>query len=350
MKKLISIICTVALLFSLVACGQGSSKESDNVTSTESKIASTNDNPKYTIGLSVGASTVIFYQGVIAMAEQVAEENNVELLIAVADNDASRQQSQIEDFITRGVDAVTVIPVDPDAISLSFKKLKDAGIPVIALDRLPNDTTYCDVTIACDEELVGKAIIDGVIEGAEKYGIAKEDLKIIELVGGLKDNSAVLRSKGINKYADEYNLNIIAQVSTEWNNELLYSRLNDAIEAVDGDFNAIIGPADSQLPTTMSVLDSRNMWHKLDEADNPIIIVTGDGAPVAVQYIEEGYSYATANTDAFDYGRLAVEKAIEVIENGPPAEKMTYVPVLPLNLEAITEAGDTIWGNVFEVQ
>ena len=65
-----------------------------------------------TIGVSLLTRAHVFYRDLEEGLHAGAEEHGYRLLINAAEWDAGRQISQLEDFITRGVDAIVVCPVD----------------------------------------------------------------------------------------------------------------------------------------------------------------------------------------------------------------------------------------------
>ncbi|MFI7005963.1 sugar ABC transporter substrate-binding protein [Streptomyces sp. NPDC050145] len=87
---------------------------------------------------------------------KVAEltEGQGELVYANAEQDAQEQSRQLQRMIDAKVDALIVDPVDAEAIAPSVQKAKDAGIPVIAYDRLAQGPVAAYVGF--DNELVGQ--------------------------------------------------------------------------------------------------------------------------------------------------------------------------------------------------
>ncbi|CAM5716063.1 substrate-binding domain-containing protein [Streptomyces hirsutus] len=73
---------------------------------------------------------------------------------ANADADAGKQSSQMQQMIENEVDVIVLDAVDAHAIAEDVKKAKDAGIPVIAYDRLAEGPI--DAYISFDNELVGE--------------------------------------------------------------------------------------------------------------------------------------------------------------------------------------------------
>lgn len=104
-----------------LACGPSASDRSDQP-----------DQP--TIGVSLLTRAHVFYRDLEDGLSAGAEEHGFRLLINAAEWDASRQIAQIEDFITRGVDAVVVSPVDSSGVGAGIRAANRAGIPVFTAD------------------------------------------------------------------------------------------------------------------------------------------------------------------------------------------------------------------------
>ena len=64
-----------------------------------------------------------------------ADGINVKWVVNMANNDASRQASNIEDLINSGVDIIIARALDSAAIGASIHAAKDANIPFVTFDR-----------------------------------------------------------------------------------------------------------------------------------------------------------------------------------------------------------------------
>lgn len=95
---------------------------------------------KVTIGVSVPAADHGWTGGVNYFAQQAIERlgttyPDVEFVFASAP-DAPKQIADIEDMVsTRGIDALVILPGDPDAMTSAIKQVKDAGKFVTVVDR-----------------------------------------------------------------------------------------------------------------------------------------------------------------------------------------------------------------------
>lgn len=94
----------------------------------------------FTIGVSVPAADHGWTGGVNYFAQDAIERlsatyDNVEYVFASAP-DAPKQIADIEDMVaTRGIDALVILPGDPDAMTSAIKQVKDAGKFVTVVDR-----------------------------------------------------------------------------------------------------------------------------------------------------------------------------------------------------------------------
>jgi hypothetical protein len=76
-----------------------------------------------------------FYVELKEGAEAAAEAAGHELIFVDANGDVSKQNDDIQDLITRGVDILILNPVNPEAVIPSIEAASEAGIPVITVDR-----------------------------------------------------------------------------------------------------------------------------------------------------------------------------------------------------------------------
>lgn len=92
---------------------------------------------KITIGYTVMGMDHPLFQAMMAGAQEAADALGVELLMVDAKWDVDLQNSQLEDFIAKGVDAVLVNPVTAKETVPTLEKVRAAGIPIVAIDTRP---------------------------------------------------------------------------------------------------------------------------------------------------------------------------------------------------------------------
>jgi ribose transport system permease protein len=87
------------------------------------------------VGLSLSTLNNPFFVQIRQGAEQEAEKLGVDLTVTDAQNDASQQANQLQNFTSSGLSTIVVNPVDSDAAGPSVRSANKADIPVVAVDR-----------------------------------------------------------------------------------------------------------------------------------------------------------------------------------------------------------------------
>lgn len=89
------------------------------------------------------------------MKSQLEEKGyNVEL--QYAEDDTAMQVSQLENYVGKGVDCLVIAAIDSGVLVNAEAQAKEAGIPIIAYDRLLMDTDAVSYYATFDNYLVGK--------------------------------------------------------------------------------------------------------------------------------------------------------------------------------------------------
>jgi D-xylose transport system substrate-binding protein len=116
-----------------------------------------------------------------------------------AEQDAAKQLRQMQQMVDDKVDVILVDAVDSVSIAKGVRKAKDAGIPVIAYDRLAQGPI--DAYISFDNELVGE-VQGKALVGALGAGAATK--KVIMMNGSLTDpNAAQFKAGALSELNDK---------------------------------------------------------------------------------------------------------------------------------------------------
>lgn len=143
----------------------------------------------YTIGFSVSTLENPFFVTMKDAAVAKAAELGVELVVLDAQDNAETQASQVEDFITRGVDLLIINPVDSDAIGTSVMACNEANIPVITVTRASNAGTVVQ-HLDIDNKEAGRLDAEQLLKDLDGKG------KVAILEGIAGSSSAIEREEG----------------------------------------------------------------------------------------------------------------------------------------------------------
>jgi len=119
----------------------------------------------YTIGVSVPTADHGWTGGVDFFAQQAVDRlsktyPNLKFVLQTAP-DSTKQAADLEDMVTtRNIDALVILPGDPDAMTASIKKVKDAGKWVTVVDRQLSQSGIEDLYVAGDNPGLGAVTAD----------------------------------------------------------------------------------------------------------------------------------------------------------------------------------------------
>lgn len=306
MKKLVLLILMVLSLAVLSACGAQQPSTTNNNGNTA---AEKGEAKKIKIGASLLTQSHPFYVAIKEAMEKEANSQNVELDIAVADQDLNRQISAIEDFINKGVDAIIITPVDSDGVKGAIMKAKDANIPVVTVDIKANGVEV-DSHIATDNYTGGMI----AAEAMAKYLGEKGEIGLITYpeVQSVRD-----RIDGFKKIAGTYpDLKIVTELPGRTRQEAK-SASEDMLTS-NPNLNGIFGFGDD-----MAIAATTAIAEKSSKA----IVVGFDGLEEARKSVGQDNAFKAVVVQFPDkMGSLGVTNAIKLAK-GESVEK--EVPVTP---------------------
>lgn len=177
MKKSLAIAAVSMMLCSLTFAGQIASAEEEN----------------YRIGFSMWEFGNTYFVNVRDGAQEKCDELGYELIVADPKNDVSQQVTDIENFITMGVDAIIVCAIDPNAVDSALVEAQEKGIKILAQSI---EIQNCDVFAATDEYEIGFKVGAGAGQWiADNYG---EDAEIeCALLCNDSNSSTIARGDGM---------------------------------------------------------------------------------------------------------------------------------------------------------
>jgi ribose transport system substrate-binding protein len=124
MKRLAVLACAL-----VVATGCSKSADTTSTSSTTTSAAGGK-----TIGVSIQNREAQFYQDMESGMKAEAQKYGYTVNVVDASRDNSKQQSQVEDFISQKVAAIVLTPYDSQAIGSAIVEANKAGIPVFTAD------------------------------------------------------------------------------------------------------------------------------------------------------------------------------------------------------------------------
>jgi ribose transport system substrate-binding protein len=249
-----------------------------------------------TIGVSLLTRGHIFYRDLEEGLKSEADKNGYDLIITSAEWDLGKQISQIEDFISRKVDAIIVCPVDSKGIGSGIAEANKAGIPVFTADIAAEEGNVIS-HIASDNvqggRLAGEYLVK-LLNGKGNVAIINQPAitSVLDRVSGFRE--------AINKYPD---IKIVADVNGQGVRDRSLQVTADVLQA-NPQLDGIFGINDD---SALGALDAVNQFNR-----KGIVIIGYDATPPAVDAILKG---SPLKADVIQYPKKIGIKTIDVIRD-----------------------------------
>lgn len=204
MKKWLTMLLIPVLLFSLWGCQPKTAPQSAPVTTMPAE-----SEPEIPAGPSVGVcipDNDPRWKTDVAVMTRELQSRNYNIIVEYAAGDPGKQARQMEKLIEAKVLCLIVAPVDSMALVEAEKMAKEAGIPIIAYDRLLMDTQAVDAFVTFDYEKMGQEMGSYIVEQKQLKTAATENRSYtVEFyMGSADDHSALLLHTGLMSVLQPY--------------------------------------------------------------------------------------------------------------------------------------------------
>ena len=245
-----------------------------------------------------------------------------------AEDDIPNQLAQIENMVTKGVKALVIASIDGTTLSAVLQQAADAGIKIVAYDRLIRDSGNVDYYTTFDNFQVGVLQANSLVAGLkERFGDVKP--WNVELFGGSPDdNNAFFFYDGamsvLQPLIDDGSIAIKSgQMGMEtvgtlrWDGAVAQARMDNLLSAnyTDDRVHGVLAPYDGLSRGIISSL--RGVGY--GTADQPWPIVTGQDAETpSVKGIIAGEQYSTVFKDTRELAKVTAGLVDTVLGGGAP--------------------------------
>jgi putative multiple sugar transport system substrate-binding protein len=327
-RKLGLTAATAVLALSLAACGG----EGAGSSSSGGENAAPED---LTIGVAMPTQTSERWIADGNAVKEQLEGEGYTVDLQYAGDDIPTQSQQVDQMITQGADLLIIAAIDGTALSSQLQAAADAGIPVIAYDRLIRDTENVDFYVSFDNYKVGVAQATALLTGLGvtnkdgSPGTATGPFNVELFAGSLDDNNAHFFFDGamdtLKPYIDDGTLVVksgqtdIEQVATlRWQQETAQKRMEDLLTSSYNDgskVNGVLSPYDGLSRGIITALQNAGYG----TPENPMPVVTGQDAEIAsVKLIADGVQSSTIFKDTRLLAEQAVTAAKAFLEGNEP--------------------------------
>lgn len=266
-----------------------------------------------TIGVSIQDLEAQFYQQMEAGMQSEAKKYNYRVVFVDANRDSSKQQSQVEDFISKKVDAIVLTPYDSQAIGSAIAEANSANIPVFTAD-IANASKQGKVVahVASDNVQGGQMAASLMCKAVGNSGSIAildepEVTSVQDRVKGFK--------QGITK--DCPGVKIVAEVDSGGTRDKANSDMSDILQA-HKDLKGVFGINDDSALGAVTATRAAGVSN--------IAVIGYDATPEARTAIKNGQMYGDAIQYPEKIGALTID-AIHDYFNGKKVAPKIAVPV-----------------------
>jgi len=245
-----------------------------------------------------------------------AAAQNAEVLVQSANSDDARQIADVEGLLTRHVNVLVIIPHDGTAMAKAVRLAHEAGVPVIAYDRIIRDSDL-DLYVSFDNERVGELQARYVVDHLPMPGHGK----IIRIYGSKADNNAHLFKKGqdavLRPYVDRGDIQVVHEDwADDWKPENAKKIVNAAISQHGRGIDAVLASNDGTAQGAIQALSEEGLAGK--------VLVTGQDAElVACQRIVAGTQAMTVYKPLERLADSAMDLAVQMARRRVVVAKQT---------------------------
>ncbi|WP_240339710.1 substrate-binding domain-containing protein [Halobacillus ihumii] len=304
----ISMILMGLLLLFVAACGSG------NETSGRGSEEESGGEEKLKIGLTLNNLANPFFVSMSEAAEEYSKELNAEVIVQAADADLAKQTSQIENFITQGVDLILLNAVDSKGIAGAIAQADAAGIPVISVDV--GAAGSIEATVTSDNYQAGVLAAEYIIERLDGKGN-------VVVIDGPPVTAVKDRIAGFEDTIKGTDIKVVAKQNGEGSREKGLKVMESILQANEpGTIDAVFANND---PVAIGAQIAQKQAGRQDE----FFIVGVDGSPAVIEAMKKEGS-TIAGTSAQHPAKMikkAMDVGLKVLEGGSVEKEVIKIPV-----------------------
>ncbi|KRA98364.1 sugar ABC transporter substrate-binding protein [Devosia sp. Root685] len=246
-----------------------------------------------------------------------------------AEDDIPNQLAQIENMVTKGVKALVIGSIDGTTLSAVLQQAADAGIKVVAYDRLIRDTANVDLYTTFDNFQVGVLQANSVVKGLkERFPDTKP--WNVELFGGSPDDNnafffydgamsvlqPLIDAGDIVVKSGQQGMDTVGTL--RWDGAVAQARMDNILSANYSDGSTVQGVLAPYDGLSRGIISSlRGVGYGSGDLPWPVISGQDAEAP-SVKAIVAGEQYSTIYKDTRELAKTTADLVDTLVSGGTP--------------------------------
>ena len=254
--------------------------------------------------------------------EVFTEENGYYLIFADGQQKQENQVKAVRNFILQEVDYIVLDPIVETGWESVLQEAKEAGIPVILVDRrasVSDDSLYT-CWVGSDFEEEGRRAGQWLEQYLADRNLGEKEINIVTLQGTIGSTAQIGRTEGFAQIAEENpNWNILEQQTGDFTQAKAQEVMEYFLQTYD-DIDVVVSENDNM---TFGVMEAVKEAGLELGSDGDMIILSFDAVKDALLAVQSGD--IAADFECNPLLAPLVEEIIQQLENGENGEKIRYV-------------------------
>ena len=282
------------------------------------------DDDTITVGFSqVGAESDWRTANTESMKSTFSEDNGYELIFDDAQQKQENQLTAIRNFIQQEVDYIVLAPVTETGWDTVLQEAKDAGIPVIIVDRMVDvsDDSLYTAWVGSNFKLEGQKAMAWLDAYLEAKGRGDEEINLVDIQGTIGASAQIGRTEGFDEAVEAHdNWTTLAQQSGEFTQAKGQEVMESILKQSGDDIDVVYCENDNE---AFGAIDAIKAAGYEVGADKDMMVFSFDSTKEGLKKVQSGE--ITLNTECNPLHGPRVEAIIKQLENKETPEKKAYV-------------------------
>ncbi len=263
-----------------------------------------------------------------------AQKRGYSLSVTHAAGNTSKQLADVQDIVAQKPSFLILGPKDTNASADALQTAKDAGVPVVIVNRDIKGKHGDDyiTKIYSDFEWIGEKMAQAV---GEAFPADKEKIRIVEIHGTLGSANTTGMSKGIRKVTDnDPRMELVRSQPGNFQRDAAMAAMENIIQSGEK-FDAIICHYDDEAMGVIQALTRKGLKMGNDPSKGEIIIVGNGGTKVGLEAVKAGRYHKIISVTPY-YADVVFD-AIEAHKSGKKLEPYIRVDDIVIDKNNVDE-------------
>ena len=282
------------------------------------------DDDTITVGFSqVGAESDWRTANTESMKSTFSEDNGYNLIFDDAQQKQENQITAIRNFIQQEVDYIVLAPVTETGWDTVLQEAKDAGIPVIIVDRMVDvsDDSLYTAWVGSNFKLEGQKAMAWLDAYLEAKGRGDEEINLVDIQGTIGASAQIGRTEGFDEAVEAHdNWTTLAQQSGEFTQAKGQEVMESILKQSGDDIDVVYCENDNE---AFGAIDAIEAAGKTVGPDGDILVMSFDTTNAGLTDTLSGKIICDTECNPLHGPR--VEEIIKKLEDGKDVDKKAYV-------------------------